>query len=116
MNIGVNYSHLTGIREISRSFSKKYRYDTDNTDKYSIKMTIDLSCNILTSREKELDDISTFNFYGKYKLFKGYLTLGVDNIFDEEIQVSGDMTSTSTNQYVYYGMGRLFKLGYEIKF
>jgi len=80
------------------------------------KITLNLLSDILTSRERGLDDYAAINFYGKYRLFKGYLTIGVDNIFNEEIQVSGDMESDSTNRYAYYGLGRLFKLGYEIKF
>lgn len=80
------------------------------------KITLNLLANILTSRERGLDDYATVNFYGKYRLFRGYLTIGVDNIFNEEIHISGDMSSDSTNKYVYYGFDRLFKLGYEIKF
>lgn len=62
------------------------------------------------------DDYATVNFYGKYRPLKGYLTIGVDNIFNEEIHISGNMSSDSTNKYVYYGFDRLFKLGYEITF
>jgi iron complex outermembrane receptor protein len=80
------------------------------------KITLNFLSDILTSRERGLDDYAAINFYGKYRLFKGYVTIGVDNIFNEEIQVSGDMSSDSTNRYAYYGFGRLFKLGYEIKF
>lgn len=77
---------------------------------------LDMNCQILTSREKELDDYAVLNFYGKYKVWKGHLTFGVDNLLDEEVQVSGDLTEDSTNQYVYYDTGRQFKIGYEIAF
>jgi iron complex outermembrane receptor protein len=40
----------------------------------------------------------------------------VDNIFDEEVQVSGDLTEDAANRYAYYEVGRLFKVGYEISF
>ncbi|MBC2694106.1 MAG: TonB-dependent receptor [Desulfobacteraceae bacterium] len=80
------------------------------------KITLNLLANILISRERGLDDYATVDFYSKYRLFRGYLTIGVDNIFNEEIHISGDMSSDSTNNYVYYGFDRLFKLGYEITF
>lgn len=80
------------------------------------KIMADLSCDIATSRQRGLDDYSTLNFYGKYKILKGYLTIGVDNICNEEIQTYGSLLSSASNKYVYYGMARLFKIGYEITF
>jgi iron complex outermembrane receptor protein len=56
------------------------------------------------------------NFYGKCRLRKGYLTFSVDNIFDEEVQVYGDLTEDASNRYAYYEVERLFKVGYEIDF
>ena len=82
----------------------------------SEKMSLDLLCNILTDREKDLDDYATLNFYGKHKLFKGFLTFSVDNIFDEEVQVSGNFSEGANNNYAYYDLGRIFKIGYEITF
>jgi iron complex outermembrane receptor protein len=82
----------------------------------SEKMTLDLNMDILTSRPRGLDDTAPLNFFGKFKLFKGHLTLGVDNIFDEQVEVTGDMTDTTTNKYAYYGIGRMFRAGYEIVF
>ncbi|GEM_PF-6039247 len=38
------------------------------------------------------------------------------NLFDEEVQISGDMTADAGNQYSYYEVGRLFKVGYEFSF
>jgi iron complex outermembrane receptor protein len=40
----------------------------------------------------------------------------VDNIFDEEVQVYGDLTEDASNRYAYYEVERLFKVGYEIDF
>ncbi|GBC62548.1 TonB-dependent receptor [Desulfonema ishimotonii] len=79
-------------------------------------LILDLNCQVLTSRERELDSNTVLNFFSKYKLWKGYLTFAVDNIFDEEVQVSGDMSEDASNQYAYYEMGQLVKVGYEIKF
>lgn len=79
-------------------------------------LTMDLNCQNLASRERNLDDYTALNFYGKIKLWMGHLTLSVDNIFDEEVQVSGDMREDAGSQYLYYEMGRLFKIGYDIVF
>ena len=70
----------------------------------------------LLKRERELDDCTTVDLYGKFKLWKGYMTVGVDNLFDEEIQVSGDLRSSSASQYLYYEVSRLVKIGYEMTF
>ena len=78
-------------------------------------LTLDLNSQILLSRERDLDNYTVFNFYGEYKLWKGYLTFSVDNIFDEEVQISGNLSGKGT-QYLYYGLGRLFKIGYKIAF
>jgi len=79
-------------------------------------LVLNLSSQILTSRERGLDSYAVLNFYGKHRLWKGYLTFSVDNIFDEEVQVSGDLTEDANNRYAYFEVGRLFKVGYEIAF
>ena len=79
-------------------------------------IVIDINCQILTSREKSLEDTAAPNIFSKVKLGKGYLTLAVDNILDEEIEVSGDMSPGAKNQYVYYDLGRMIKAGYELTF
>lgn len=79
-------------------------------------LELDLNSQILTSRERNLDSYAVLNFCGKHRLWKGYLTFSVDNIFDEEVQVSGDLTEDARNRYAYYEVGRLFKVGYEISF
>ena len=80
------------------------------------KLTVNLNANILTSREYNLDDTTTVDLYGKYPLAGGHISATVENIFDEEVQVSGKMDEDASNRYVYYGMGRLFKVGYEMRF
>jgi iron complex outermembrane receptor protein len=75
-----------------------------------------LNSQILASRERSLDSCAVLNFYGKFRLWEGFLTFSMDNIFDEEVQVSGDLTEDATNRYAYYEVGRLFKVGYEIDF
>jgi outer membrane cobalamin receptor len=80
------------------------------------RLTLDLNCQMLSSRERELDDDTVFNFYGKTQLGKGYLTVSVDNIFDVEVQLSGDLSEAASSRYVYYEVGRLLKVGYEILF
>jgi outer membrane cobalamin receptor len=79
-------------------------------------LSVDLNCQILNARERDLESYNVFNMHSKYKLRKGYLTFGVDNIFDVEVQVSGDLADDASNQYVYYEVGRLVKVGYEITF
>ncbi|MDX9818234.1 MAG: TonB-dependent receptor [Desulfococcus multivorans] len=79
-------------------------------------VTLDLNCQLLTSRERELDDTVVLNFFSRVKLWKGHLTFAVDNIFDEAVQVSGDLSEDASNRYVYYDIGRLVKVGYEIVF
>lgn len=81
---------------------------------FSEPLTVDLNCQILTARERDLESYNVFNIYTKYKLWKGCLTFGVDNIFDTEVQVSGDLSDDASNRYVYYEVGRLVKIGYEI--
>jgi len=79
-------------------------------------LVLDLNCQILTARERNLDGYAALNFYGKIKAWKGYVTLGVDNIFDVEVQITGDLSETASSRYVYRDMGRLFKMGYELNF
>lgn len=79
-------------------------------------LVLQLIGDILTGRERNLDTNATLDFFGKYKVWKGFITAAVSNIFNSEVQVSGDLSSTASNNYLYYGMDRMFKLGYEIKF
>ena len=77
---------------------------------------LNANCRVLSSREKNLDDQMVVDFYGKCKIGKGFVTVALDNLFDEEVQVSGDIRASARNRYAYYGMGRLFKIGYEVTF
>lgn len=79
-------------------------------------LTIDLNCRMLMDREKDLEDYTVFNFYAKSKLGPGYLTFAVDNVFDTEVQVAGDLSEDGSSRYAYYEIGRLVKVGYEISF
>jgi iron complex outermembrane receptor protein len=79
-------------------------------------LVLDLNSEIVAAREKNLDSYAVLNFYGKHKLWKGFLTFGVDNIFDKQVETTGDLTEGGTNRYAYYDIGRLFKIGYEITF
>lgn len=79
-------------------------------------LVLNLNCQMLASRERNLDGYAALNFYGKLKAGIGYLTFGVDNIFDQDVQVTGDLSEGSLNLYVYEDLGRLFKAGYEIEF
>ena len=75
-----------------------------------------LTWDTLRGREKELENSSVLNVFYKFKAYKGYCTLGVDNFFDEEVQVSGDLSPHVSNRYVYYDLGRMVKIGYELNF
>lgn len=79
-------------------------------------LTLDLSCQMLYARERALEGYRVLNFYSKYQLGKGYLTFAVDNIFDAEVQVSGDLSDDAGSRYLYYETGRLVKIGYAIDF
>lgn len=79
-------------------------------------LVLDLNCQMLASRERNLDSYAALNFYGKLKAWRGYITFGIDNIFDEDVQITGDMSKDASNLYVYEDMGRMVKVGYEIIF
>ncbi|MFH0730995.1 MAG: TonB-dependent receptor [Pseudomonadota bacterium] len=79
-------------------------------------IVLDLNCQILTSRERNLDSYAALNFSGKLRAWKGHVIFGIDNMFDEEVQITGDLGDTASNRYVYWDLGRLFKVGYEITF
>ena len=80
------------------------------------RLTLDLNCRMLRDREKNLDDYAVLDVYAKYRLSRGFLTLAVDNVFDEAVQVAGDLSEDASSRYVYYEVGRLVKVGYEIAF
>ncbi len=81
------------------------------------RLTLDLSSQTLAGRERELDSYTTVNFYGKLRLGPGWLSLAVDNLFDEEVQVSGDLSADASNRYLYYDLDvPLVKVGYELVF
>ncbi len=77
---------------------------------------LDINCQMLSSRERNLDSYGAWNVYGKVQAGKGFVTFGIDNVFDAEVQISGDLSDTASNRYVYWDTGRLFKVGYEITF
>lgn len=79
-------------------------------------LTLDMNCQILSARERDLDGYAVLNLHAKYKLWKGYLTFAIDNVFNKEIQVSGDLSEGASNRYLYYEIGQLIKIGYEIAF
>lgn len=82
----------------------------------SENLVLQFISDLLTSRENNLDNNFTLDFFGKYKVWKGFITAGVSNIFNSEVQVSGDLSSSGSSNYLYYGMDRMFKIGYEIRF
>ncbi|MDX9787509.1 MAG: TonB-dependent receptor [Desulfobacterales bacterium] len=79
-------------------------------------LTLEVNCQFLTAKERNLDSDAILNFYSKYNLWKGHLTVAVDNVFDDAVHVSGDLSEEASNRYVYYEVGRLMKVGYEINF
>ncbi|MEZ0329074.1 MAG: TonB-dependent receptor [Dissulfuribacterales bacterium] len=98
VQIGAKFSSAVGIAYLTDDF------------------TVNLNCQMLASRERNLDDYAIFNIYSRYRLPKGYLTFAIDNIFNEDQIIAGDLTPNAINRYFYQEMGRLFKIGYEIKF
>ena len=79
-------------------------------------LTLDLNCQMLYERERDLEGYRVINFYSKFPLAKGYLTFAVDNILDAEVQLSGDLRASADSQYLYYEVGRLAKIGYAFDF
>ena len=80
------------------------------------RFTLDLNGRMLTDRENNLEDYVVLDVYAKYKLGRGFLTLAVDNAMDEEVQLEGELSPDAASRYVYYEVGRLVKVGYEIRF
>ncbi|VVS91347.1 TonB-dependent receptor plug domain-containing protein [Desulfoluna spongiiphila] len=79
-------------------------------------LVLNLNVDILRERERDLPSYNPVNFAGKLACWKGYLTFGVDNMFDETVVTWGDNTPGKTKHYEYYDLGRTYKLGYEMRF
>ncbi len=77
---------------------------------------LDLKCRILAGREDGLENYAAFDMTGKIRAWKGYVTLAVDNLFDTEIQTTGNLVEDARSRYVYYEPGRLARLGYMVSF
>ena len=74
------------------------------------RLTFNVDVINLSDREDDLESELTVNLYSRYQLPLGALTFSVDNLFDEEVVTGGSTTSE------YYGLGRLIKAGYEIRY
>jgi iron complex outermembrane receptor protein len=97
-----------------REYQTGPKFDSSVGAEYFTKtFVLGLHSHFASSRPDDLDTISTLDITGKYKLPLGFLTFAVDNVFDEDVEVNGNK---ETDNYVYYGMPRLFKIGYEIHF
>ncbi|MBF0585347.1 TonB-dependent receptor [Prosthecochloris sp. N3] len=79
-------------------------------------VNLDLTCRILAGREDELENYAAFDMTGKVKAGSGYVTLAVENVFDTEIQTTGNLVEDASSRYVYYEPGRLARLGYTVSF
>ncbi|WP_300671108.1 TonB-dependent receptor [Desulfoluna sp.] len=79
-------------------------------------LVLNLNVDILRERERNLPSYNPVHFAGKLACWKGYLTFGVDNLFDETVVTWGDNTVGKTKQYEYYDLGRTYKVGYEMRF
>jgi len=77
---------------------------------------LNLNCEILRERDRNLASYNPVNFAGKVKFYKGYVTFGVDNMFDEAVVTYGEMREEKSYNYEYYDLERTYKLGYEMKF
>jgi iron complex outermembrane receptor protein len=82
----------------------------------TLPFNLDLQCRILASREDDLENYAAFDMTGKVKAGKGYVTCAVENIFDTEIQTTGNLVEDASSRFVYYEPGRLARLGYTISF
>lgn len=66
-NLGLDYQHLGAQRELSRSFTKKYRYDLDQTERYAWNLNF---------QPKLLSDHLFFDYLGSF------LTTGFQKHYD----------------------------------
>jgi outer membrane cobalamin receptor len=93
-------------------FQMTYGITYNNPDYY-----VNLSSVNILSRDRGLRDYSTVDLYFNFKIYKKlHFTFSVDNIFDRENDVAGDRLASSSNNYVYYGTDRLFKIGLKYNF
>ena len=79
-------------------------------------LVLNLNTDILRERDCNLPSYNPVNFAGKVKCLQGYLTFGVDNMFDETVVTYGQNTEGLSSQYAYYDLGLTYKLGYEMRF
>lgn len=77
-------------------------------------IALDLKCRILAGREDALENYAAFDMTGKVKAGPGYVTMAIENIFDTEVQTTGNLAEGS--RYVYYEPGRLARIGYRVSF
>lgn len=75
---------------------------------------LDLKCRIQAGREDALESFTAFDLIGKLKAGQGYLTFGMENIFDTEIQTTGNLKPDASSRFVNYEPGRTVKIGYSI--
>lgn len=80
----------------------------------SIPFGLDLRCRILAGRQDNLDNYTAFDLSGRVKAGPGNVTVAVENLFDTEIQTSGNLVETASSRYVYYDPGRLLRVGYAV--
>lgn len=78
------------------------------------KLTANLNATFTTSRENGLSSFQTVGANFSYRLWKGALSLAVDNIFDRENIINGSMKPAPS--YEYYDMPRTVRIGYRVEF
>ncbi len=69
--------------------------------------------------EKRENDISPYQSVDTSiakRIYKGWLKAEIRNVLDETIVISGNMTPNASSRYEYYGLPRMFSVGYEISF
>ena len=76
--------------------------------------SLDMKCRMLAGREDALDSYTAFDLTGRVKAGQGYVTFGMDNVFDTEIQTTGNLVADASSRYVYYDPGRVAKIGYSV--
>lgn len=68
----------------------------------------------LSSRQDALEAYNAIDLSSKLQFGTGYFTLNIGNLFNAQIQTSGVLDEEASNRYVYYEVGRLLKLGYQV--
>ena len=71
----------------------------------------------LFKKKRGLNHLNCLYLTGGYRVSAHlFLTLGLDNLFDDALVTTGERPSRASNRYVYYGMPRMAKAALGCRF